>query len=152
MKKHIALVLLLCPLIAFPFENVPQWRHANDTSKLELVVFVEDIDSLAYLKECQHISDKYERYNCSEKLMLESTSKYFFEHYSPRCVFGTIYVQFTVSKEGRVINSKIARGIASVEDALALEAINNLSEFVPAYLNGEKVETTYFVPIQLLIK
>lgn len=145
-------MLLLCPLVAFPFERASQWPQANDTSKLESVVFVAEFDTLAYLKECEHISDWDERFRCSESKIVTTIMNYFFEHYTPFEDIGTIYLQFTISKEGHPINGKIARGIGPVEDALALDAIKEIPEFVPAYANGKKVEMTYYVPIRVHLK
>ena len=62
-----------------------------------------------------------------------------------------VYVQFTIDKEGKIVDAK-ARGPHKSLETEALRVINNLPQMQPGEYEGEKVNTKYTLPISLDIE
>lgn len=60
---------------------------------------------------------------------------------------GKVFVSFTVSQDGTVADSKIARGVHPSIDKEALRIINNLPIWKPGKQRGQNVNVQYTVPI-----
>lgn len=61
-----------------------------------------------------------------------------------------VYVQFTIDKEGKIIDAT-ARGPHKSLETEALRVINNLPQMQPGEYEGKKVNTQYTLPINLVI-
>jgi TonB family protein len=61
---------------------------------------------------------------------------------------GKVYVQFTVSKTGKVTDVKVERGVSTELDNEAKRVIESMPDWIPAEANGKKVEATMTLPIQ----
>ncbi len=60
---------------------------------------------------------------------------------------GKVYVSFTVSDEGKVIDAKVVRGADPSLDSEALRVINTLPLWKPGKQNGVPVNVRYTVPV-----
>ena len=65
---------------------------------------------------------------------------------------GKVYITFVVSKEGKVIDPKVARGVSPSLDAEALRVVNTLPIWTPGKQEGKNVSVSYTVPIQFKLK
>lgn len=60
---------------------------------------------------------------------------------------GRVLVEFTISKDGSVSNALIKKGVNKHLDAAALEAVNNMPNWIPAELDGKKINYTMVLPV-----
>lgn len=60
---------------------------------------------------------------------------------------GKVYITFTVSDEGDVIDSKVVRGVDPSLDKEALRVVNELPKWKPGKQRGENVNVRYTIPI-----
>lgn len=65
---------------------------------------------------------------------------------------GKVYVTFVVSKDGSVVNAKIARGVNPSLDAEALRVVYSLPEWRPGKQRGQVVNVSYTIPINFVLK
>jgi len=62
-------------------------------------------------------------------------------------VSGKVFVQFIVTKEGKITNVKCIRGISELCDAAAVEVVANSVDWIPGEQNGNKVNVRIVMPI-----
>ena len=67
-------------------------------------------------------------------------------------VQGKVYVTFVVSKDGRIADAKIARGVNPLLDAEALRVVNALPRWMPGKQKGKAVNVSYTVPINFVLQ
>jgi TonB family protein len=81
----------------------------------------------------------------------DSMKVYFDRHYkrptSSLEYSGKIFVEFVVSENGSITNSKIVRGLCKECDKNALEVVNKMPKWIPAEQNGKPVAVRMVVPI-----
>jgi protein TonB len=63
------------------------------------------------------------------------------------CISGRVIVQFTITKKGKIIDAKVARGIHPVYDKEALRIIKKMPTWKPGTQMGKPVAVRYTVPI-----
>ncbi len=61
---------------------------------------------------------------------------------------GIVYVQFVVSKEGRIEHAKIVRGVGGGLDQEALRVVNLMPPWKPGKHNGKPVAVNFTLPIK----
>ncbi|MBP7239072.1 MAG: energy transducer TonB [Saprospiraceae bacterium] len=61
---------------------------------------------------------------------------------------GIVYVQFVVSKEGRIEHAKIVRGVGGGLDQEALRVVNLMPAWKPGRHNGKPVAVNFTLPIK----
>jgi TonB family protein len=64
-----------------------------------------------------------------------------------RNVQGRAIVGFVIDQEGKVINSKVLKGVHPELDKEALNVVNKLPNFIPGEQRGKNVKVSYTVPI-----
>jgi protein TonB len=64
---------------------------------------------------------------------------------------GTVYIQFTIDKQGRAINPKILRGVSPELDKEAMRMIEKMPRWKPAESYGKIVAMTYTQPIRFTL-
>lgn len=64
---------------------------------------------------------------------------------------GTVYVQFTVEKDGSINEAEIAKGVESLIDAEALRVVKSMPLWIPGKEDGEKVRVKYSLPIKFTL-
>ena len=65
---------------------------------------------------------------------------------------GTVYVSFTIGKDGSIKNIKILRGLDSACDAEVLRLIKQMPKWTPGKQRGKPVETQMTIPIKFSLK
>lgn len=65
---------------------------------------------------------------------------------------GKVYVTFVVSKEGKVINPKIAKSVNPSIDKEALRVVGNMPNWTPGKQKGKNVAVEFTVPINFALK
>jgi TonB family protein len=64
---------------------------------------------------------------------------------------GTVFVQFVVSKTGKISNTKILRGIGQACDDEAIKVVNEMPRWIPGRQNGSAVPVIFQIPIKFQI-
>ena len=62
-------------------------------------------------------------------------------------VFGSVFVRFSVTKEGDLKNIRIIKSLNSASDAEAIRVIKSMPQWTPAVYNGKPVDRYYSLPI-----
>ncbi len=65
---------------------------------------------------------------------------------------GKVYVTFDVAEDGKVINSRIARGVAPMLDEEALRVVNSSQAWKPGKIKGKPVKVSYTIPINFKLE
>ena len=65
---------------------------------------------------------------------------------------GKVIVQFCITKEGKITDSHIVRGVDPLLDNEALRVVNMLPQFKPGTQNGKAVSVWYTLPITYALK
>ncbi|MBC8004403.1 MAG: TonB family protein [Verrucomicrobia bacterium] len=65
---------------------------------------------------------------------------------------GKVYVSIVVTKTGKVVNAKIARGVAPSLDNEALRVVESLPTWTPGKQKGETVDVSYTIPINFALE
>ncbi len=63
---------------------------------------------------------------------------------------GTVLIQLKVEKSGKVSDVKVLRSVSAVLDAEALRVCKMLPDFIPGYVNGERVTVMHVLPIRFM--
>jgi protein TonB len=63
-----------------------------------------------------------------------------------------VYVYFEVSKEGKVENIQVRRGVDKRLDDEAVRAVKSLPLFEPGKQQGRNVRVQYTIPVKFTIK
>lgn len=81
---------------------------------------------------------------------IDSLQAYIQEHlkYPNEEVFGTTYVQFTVTKIGTLKDFKILRSLGEAYDKEVINLLSNMPLWKPGELDGEKVNVLFTLPIK----
>jgi len=67
-------------------------------------------------------------------------------------IVGTVYVTFTLSKEGNAEDIKILRGVSEELDKEALRVVSMMPQWFPGTQNGRFVKVQYNIPVKFKIK
>jgi len=65
---------------------------------------------------------------------------------------GTVFINAVVSSEGTIVNPEILRSVDPLYDREALKIVSKLPPFIPAMLNGEKVNSYIIIPVKFILK
>ncbi len=61
---------------------------------------------------------------------------------------GRVFIEFTITKNGEMINAKVKKGFDKACDAEALRVVKSLEGWNPALKDGEPVDASMVIPIQ----
>lgn len=64
---------------------------------------------------------------------------------------GTVYVAFTIDKNGKVTNATIKKSVSELLDAEALRVVQLMPGWIPAKQNGQPVESEMILPIKFAL-
>lgn len=64
------------------------------------------------------------------------------------CIEGTVVIQFTVEKDGRIVGTKVIRDIGAGLGAEALRVVNLLPNFIPGQQRGRPVRVQFNLPVK----
>jgi TonB family protein len=62
-------------------------------------------------------------------------------------VEGKVFVEFTVTKEGKIKDAKVAKGAEESLDKEALRVVNAMPDWTPGEKDGKKVDVKMTLPI-----
>lgn len=65
---------------------------------------------------------------------------------------GTVYVQFVIESSGKVTNAKILKGVSPLIDKVALNAITNMPDWIPARKGNKPVSYEMTMPIKFSLE
>jgi len=63
-------------------------------------------------------------------------------------VEGTVFIEFVVTKEGKIENAKVLRSVHPALDESALTVIQNMPDWTPGVHKGEQVSVKFKMPIR----
>lgn len=66
-------------------------------------------------------------------------------------ISGTVYIEFTVSETGKVVNPKVVKGVNADLDDEALRVVSSFPDWLPAIVRGQPVAKQVVVPIPFSI-
>lgn len=69
------------------------------------------------------------------------------EEAKKKAIQGKVFVSFVVSKEGKVKDIKIARGVDPSLDEAAKKVVEKMPDWIPGYEKGQAVDVSYTIPI-----
>lgn len=67
-------------------------------------------------------------------------------------IHGRAYVTFKITKEGKVTDARIARGLHPPMDKEAVRVVSSMPDWKPGKQDGKPVDVTYTVPIDFVLK
>jgi TonB family protein len=65
---------------------------------------------------------------------------------------GTVYVDFVISKSGKVTDARISRGVDPDLDKEALRVVNSMPVWRPGRNDGKLADVSYTVPVEFILK
>jgi len=65
------------------------------------------------------------------------------------CLQGKVFIEFAVKADGTVEDAKVLKGLDAVLDALALEVIQDMPNWIPRKTNNQPVRVKMVLPIRL---
>ncbi|MBI1225388.1 MAG: TonB family protein [Bacteroidetes bacterium] len=112
------------------------------------------IEVQAYFPGCEKIVDKSEKHRCAESSMLEflyCNLNYPIDALS-NCIQGTVYVRFTIEKDGKLSDHQILRDIGGGCGNEALRVVKLMPDFEPATQNGRPVRSVFNLPVKFKLE
>ena len=114
----------------------------------------EVVEEMPYLSVCKTISDKKERNKCSSIKLLEHV---YGDMRYPRVarenfVEGLAILRFVITKEGKVEDIVVQRGICESISAECLRVARNLPSWEPGTQDGKAVNVSYLLPIKFKLE
>jgi TonB family protein len=67
-------------------------------------------------------------------------------------IHGRAYVTFKITKEGKVTDARIARGLHPPMDEEAVRVVNSMPDWKPGKKDGKPVDANYTVPVEFVLK
>ncbi|MCA1758763.1 MAG: TonB family protein, partial [Bacteroidales bacterium] len=67
-------------------------------------------------------------------------------------IHGRAYVTFKITKEGKVTDARIARGLHPPMDKEAVRVVNSMPDWKPGKKDGKPVDVNYTVPVEFALK
>ena len=131
----------------------------DDTNEEEIIEILEEEEEEAILfsvieqppifRHCNSEGSREEKQMCFQQGVMTHIRDNF--KYPAICkemgISERIIVNFQISKEGKVINAKVVRGMDKHLKAEALRLINSLPDLIPAVQRGKPVIISFTVPI-----
>jgi outer membrane biosynthesis protein TonB len=64
----------------------------------------------------------------------------------------TVFVEFIIEKDGRVLQAKVVRGEDELISEEAIRMVKSLPKFTPAKINGKPVRMSYILPVNVKLQ
>ncbi|MEY5044468.1 MAG: hypothetical protein RJA19_1695 [Bacteroidota bacterium] len=105
-------------------------------------------EEMPYQPGCKSLSES-ERQTCTQNELMRfiSSQMRYPEEAKEMGIEGRIYLRFVVSKEGKVTQVRVLRGVHPLLEAEALRVVSALPDFVPGRMQGKPVNVEYTLPI-----
>lgn len=114
-----------------------------------------EADQMPYFIGCQDAeADTQEKRDCSNEHLIRFISNHLIYPAAAKDagIEGTVYASFVVDEMGVVKNPKIIRDIGASCGQAAIEVIQNMPSWEPAFHQGKKVKVKLNIPIQFSLK
>ena len=105
-------------------------------------------EEMPYQPGCKSLLES-ERQTCTQNELMRfiSSQMRYPEEAKEMGIEGRIYLRFVVSKEGKVTQVRVLRGVHPLLEAEALRVVSALPDFVPGRMQGKPVNVEYTLPI-----
>jgi TonB family protein len=67
-------------------------------------------------------------------------------------ISGTVYIKYTIDKDGSVTDVRVERGVHPLLDSAAVEVIRNMPKWNPGVQGQKYVKTAFVIPIQFIAR
>lgn len=119
----------------------------NDTSVQDSAVqIVHNVSILPVFKTCDTTLSRHEVNKCTNKSITNYISKHF-EIPKDARISGTVFIQFTINKNGKVINAVVLKGISETIDKEAIRVVQSLPLFYPGRNLDKKAAVLMTIPL-----
>jgi protein TonB len=95
---------------------------------------------------------KKERQSCANKKMLEFVYSNIKYPGGYGCIEGRSVVQFTVRKDGSLVDIKIVKSLSSQFDDEIVKMLKKMPRWIPGKQNGKTVNVRYTLPIKIRLE
>ena len=127
----------------------PAEPGTTDATLIAPVSFLDDSDT----RDLKDVQEQPEFPGGMEKMyaFIGSSMKYPEAEYDAG-IQGKVYVQFTVSKDGSIRDTKVLRSVSEGLDREALRLVKSMPRWVPGSLDGRPVNCRFNLPIVFRLK
>ena len=109
-------------------------------------------DQMPYFRGCASLTDgSVEKRSCSNQSLITFISKNL-EIPKNSEETGSVYINFTVDEQGKVVEPTILRGLSNEQNDAALLIVKAMPNWEPARLNGQPVKVKMTLPIRFMRK
>jgi protein TonB len=139
MKKYLILLGLISFIAINGYAQVPTNNKTGETKETEepLFVVVED------MPEFPGGQEGLQNYMQEHVVYPEIAKK--------DKIQGTVFINFTIAKDGNVKDAQVLRGVHPELDKEALRVINEMPKWKPGMQKGKPVNVSYNLPVRFFI-
>jgi hypothetical protein len=151
--RYLLLLLLACSCQLFETEKISTETFYEE--ELQSINW-KDVDQYPVFAACESFSEKGEQKRCFERTLTAHIHAAISRRkiVSPLALHDTVYVDFTVSKTGKLsvhefrIDSLTAQVLPDLKEWI-LQSMDSLQPIAPAYKRGIPVRTDFKLPIAI---
>lgn len=141
----LALLLFISQVLLAQPDSLPDTDDSTHAPSVQ-------VDQMPYFRGCASLPDgSVEKRSCSNQSLITFISKNL-EIPKKSEETGSVYVSFTVSERGKVLEPAILRGLSSEQNDAALFVVKSMPDWEPARLNGNAVKIKMTLPIRFMRK
>lgn len=119
-------------------KSLEQINQLNENLEGEVFFIVEEMPKFSY--------DTLENLEAFRKYVMDNLT--YPEEAADKGIEGDVYVQFVVTREGKVVNPKIAKSSNELFNEEVIRAINNSPEWMPGKQRGHEVNVAFTMPVK----
>ncbi len=134
-------------------------RYIISTSILFLLLQVAIQPLVFAVNENQQTSQYQEvetppKYKAGEQAMMKQLASHikYPKEAQKAGIEGKVFIKFTITKEGKMINAEVLKGVNEAMDAEALRVVKTLKDWIPAQKDGKNVAAEMTIPIRFKLK
>lgn len=137
---------------------MPKWEWEKDVKNIKdtyftlPVIFRLPIEGVTDGEEIRHTADQMPSFPGGEQEMFNFLRDNLKWPDNGTCFQGRVTIRFIVTKEGKVVNPIVLRGITPIADKGALRVINLMPDWIPGKHKEELVNVYYTIPIVFRLK
>jgi periplasmic protein TonB len=143
--KHSIFLFVFLLFLQFVFAQTEVEEKLTKEHDVFLIVEV-----MPSWKGCEKFKDSDERYNCTRSGIEEFLTKNIIYPGTSlkKGSTETVYIQFIIDLEGKIIEPKVIRGVTPDFDEEALRVVALLPEMNPGIQRGKPVFVQYILPVK----
>ncbi|MDZ7845948.1 MAG: M56 family metallopeptidase [Owenweeksia sp.] len=157
---YLALLPLMAVMVLLSCQKKENSEAGPDTKKIETMALAE-VDSPPLFDNCDANATTEEQMQCFQMGIMRHVQENFKypKKAQEQSMEGKLYVNFTITKSGEIINTKVMRGLtaegpeqeeaARQADETAMDLVKSLPTLAPAIKDGKKVAITFTLPINM---